>query len=86
MLNNLYVGQGSEQVTGHAALIGVAKELGVEVLISCQGEVLTLSDLVKCFVKNSNIRIGHAADTVIAELLNSNRAITLYEIRIRIKR
>ena len=47
-------GQGAEQVAGEAALVGVAEELGVEVLVALQREVPALRDLVKCLVQHLN--------------------------------
>ena len=48
--------QGAEEITGHTALIRVAQELSVEVLVSGQGQTLALSNLVKCFVQNVHLR------------------------------
>ena len=45
-------GQGAEQVAGEAALVRVAEELGVEILVALQREVPALRDLVKCLVQH----------------------------------
>ena len=45
-------GQGAEQVAGEAALVRVAEELGVEILVALQREVAALRDLVKCLVQH----------------------------------
>ena len=48
-------GQRSKEAAGQTSLVRVPEELGVEVLVPGQGQVLALSNLVKCFVQNVNL-------------------------------
>ena len=68
--------QRAEEVAGNTGLVGVAEELGVKVLVSLQGEVLALGDLLKCLVQAGYVRVGHAGHAVISELLDADGAIT----------
>ena len=70
----------SKQAASHATLIRITKELSIQVFVSGQCYVIRLSNSLKSFIKNFYIGICHAADTVIAELFKSNRAITYYKL------
>ena len=47
--------QRSKEAAGQASLVRVPEELGVEVLVPGKGQVLALSNLVKCFVQNVDL-------------------------------
>ena len=71
--------QRAEQVAGDTSLVRVAEELGVEVFVPLQSQVLTLGDLVKCLVQPLDVGIGHTGDAVITKLLDTNGAISYKE-------
>merc|ERR1712020_289560 len=70
-------GQWAEQTAGHTALIGVPQELSIELLVPGQGQTLALSNLVKCFIQNVDIGVGHTANTVVAKLLDTDRTVAI---------
>ena len=72
---SLKSGQRSEQTAGHTALVRVAQELSIEFLVPGQSQTLALSNLMKCFVQNVDIGVGHPAHTVVAELLDTDRTV-----------
>ena len=67
--------EGSKQAAGNARFVGIAEELCIEVLVSGESKVITFSDLFESFVKNLHAGVGHAADAVVSELLESDRTI-----------
>ena len=71
--------QRSEQITSHTALIRVAQELSIELLVPRQGEALALSNFIKCFVQNVDVGVGHAAHAVIAKLLDTDGTVAWKE-------
>ena len=67
--------QRAEQVACNTRLVRVAEELGVEVLVPRQSQVLALGDLAKCLVQALDVGVGHAGHAVVTKLLKTNRAI-----------
>ena len=73
--------QGAEQVAGVGVLVGVADELGVELLVAVQGDaalllVVLVHQLVEGLVELADGLVGHPVHAVDPELVNADVAVT----------
>jgi len=81
--DDLELGQGSEEVASVALLIGVSDELGVQLLVTGQGDatgllVLIVEELLVGSIQLADGLVGHPLDAVCPVLVDSNSAVTVY--------
>jgi len=80
--DDLELGQGSEEVASVALLIGVSDELGVQLLVTGQGDatgllVLIVEELLVGSIQLADGLVGHPLDAVCPVLVDSNGAVTV---------
>merc|ERR1719474_1502668 len=52
-------------------------ELSIKLFVSCKSKVSRLSNFFERFIENFYTGVGHSTYTIIAELFQSNRAVTI---------